>query len=89
MQATKTRGLANREHGESKRSGCQPTGKGDPAPQYPAQLGTGPQSSGQRTGSQEPPRWGSLTSPPKGGGKPPGLAYLGAGFRKERHGLWR
>ena len=89
MQTTKTRGWTNREHGESTRSGCQPTGKGDPAPPYSASLGTGTQSSGQRPGSREPPRRVSLTCPPTGGRKSPGVSCCGAGFRTERLGVWR
>ena len=88
MQATKTRGLTNREHGESKRSGGQPTGNASPATEYfPAYLGDKlPSAPGQRPGSSEPPRQVSLTSLPKGEGTPPGVPCLGAGCRKERLG---
>ncbi len=96
MQAPKTRGLTNRAQGASTRSGCQPTGQGDPAPHSPAQLRPGPQASGQRTGSESPRGGGASRPHPQEAARP--LVYLvsvrdaapsgwGCGGHRPRHAL--
>ena len=94
MQAAKKPGLAKRSHGESKRSGLQPTGNLPPATKYPAHAGTRkPASSGQRpnpmavTSPKGNRIWSTHDTRTKGSHRPPDIPCDRSGFRKARIGL--